>query len=401
MSQNFFASKWVEVDIGAIKSNYELLRQKVSSDVKILGVVKADAYGLGAIEVSRVLEEAGIDMLGVTTIEEGKELREGNIKIPILVFGGFFPHDIKDILFYDLTITIASYEALKWLDEELVGIKQKIKTHIKIETGMGRLGFWPKQALDVVRRIDKNPNLELEGVYSHLATAMWADKSYAYSQYNEFQKTIKELKHHGFPRLISHIANSAATIELPKMHLDMVRVGTVLYGQYPNLSVKKSVTLKDPWSFNARVASVKEIPSGHSVGYGQAYKANGRRKIAVIPVGYVDGLQLEPVAKPAGIKELIKILAKAILRFFGYKTLQPHVFLKNGRGLIAGKVGMQLTMVDVTHIHDVQVGTVVSIPARRTSIGSLIPRIYVENQKVVSKGIKKSAIEYAQSIAAK
>lgn len=401
MSQSFLASKWVEVNIDVIKENYQLLRQNMHSNIKILGVVKADAYGLGAIEIGRVLEKMGINMLGVTTIEEGRELRQGGIKIPILVFGSFFPENIKDIIEQDLTITIANEEVLKWLSYELAGVRKKIKVHLKIETGMGRLGFWPNQAVGAARRINEISALELEGVYSHLATAMWADKSYAYEQFSKFQKAIADLKQEGFFDLLCHIANSAAAIKMPDMHLDMVRIGTLLYGQYPSPYIKKYITIKEPWSLKARVLSINELAPGYSVGYGRAFKTKRRTKIAVIPVGYVDGLQLEPLAKPSGFIDLCKVLAKTILRFFGYKKVQPYVMFKDGRGYIAGKVGMQLTMVDVTHLKGVEVGSEVFIPARRTAVNAMLPRIYVENQKVVSIGVKRSVTLYQQSIAAK
>ena len=241
-------ARWVEVDLDIIKHNYEQVRKLLPSSVKMLGVVKADAYGHGAVEVSRVLEKSGVDMLGVTTVEEGKLLREAGITAPILVFGPFLKEDVEAFIDYGLTATIGNKEAVRWLQEGLSRRGGTVKVHLKVETGMGRTGVWPREVLQVISEILAVPGLGLEGIYSHLATAMWKNKQNAEEQYTIFMNVLDNLAKENIHIPLKHLANSGAVLDLPHMQLDMVRVGTLLYGQYPAPQMTKTVKLKDPWS---------------------------------------------------------------------------------------------------------------------------------------------------------
>lgn len=381
---------WIEVNLDALKNNYFVIRRKIGTTVKLLGVVKANAYGHGLVEVSQCLEKMGIDMLGVTSLEEGKELRQAGISVPIIVFSSFLPEEAVSFLQFDLTATIASREAIQWLQQVLEKETGKtIKVHLKVETGMGRFGFWPEEVVAVAEEIRAVPGLLLEGVYSHLATAMWKDKSFSLTQFKLFQQVCADLEKAGIKGLIRHIANSAAIVELPEMHLDMVRAGTVLYGQYSSLQMEKNLKLKDSWALKAKVIYIRDLPRGYTVGYGRTFKASKAIPVAVLPVGFMEGIQVEPILKPASFLDLLKGIAKLILRYFGYAPLRPPVFFPGGAGRIIGKVGMKVIMVDVSGVKDIQVGTVACIPARRTAVGSGIPRVYLEDGRVI--GISKSA----------
>ena len=369
--------RWVEVDLGALKHNYRAIREKIGPQVKLLGVVKADAYGLGAVEVSRVLEEAGLDMLAVTSAAEGQQLRETGIKIPILVFRPFLPEEVSVMARWNLTATVASREAILSLKEWLEKHGGTIITHLKVETGMGRYGFWPGEAVAAAQEIMATPGLLLEGVYTHLATAMWKNKDYSRKQFQVFQNTCANLEKAGIKGLIKHIANSAAIIELPEMYLDMVRTGTLLFGQYPVPQLKKIINLKDTWCFKAKVIYIRELPQGLSVGYGRTFKSRRSLPVAVLPVGYVDGVQLEPLLKPASFLDLLKGAAKLFLTYVGWERFQTPVQFPGGEGRIIGKVGMQLTMVDVSDVKDLAVGTTACVPVRRTAINSAIPKVYL------------------------
>jgi len=378
-------SRWVEVDLDAIASNYQQIRQIIGPQVKLLGVVKADAYGHGAVEVSRKLTGLGADMLGVTTPEEGRVLREAKITAPILVFGAFLPEEAVYYARYGLTATVASREAVGWLREAAAASACRINVHLKVETGMGRFGLWPEEVVAVAREISALPELCLEGVYSHLATAMWKDKSYARKQFAIFQKVCASLEEAGIQGLVKHLANSAAILELPEMHLDMVRAGTLLYGQAPVPRLAQKISLKDSWSLKAKVIYVKTLPAGHTAGYGRTFKARRTTTLAVLPVGFMDGIQVEPVLKPAGLLDLIKGMAKLLLRYCGYQKLGSPVQFPQGAGRIAGKVEMQLLMVDVSGLEGVTVGTVASIPARRTAVNAGIRRVYLENGQMLER----------------
>lgn len=382
MDNSPFGPRWVEVNLDAIRHNYRQIRQRLDRQVKILSVVKADAYGHGALEVARLLESAGTDMLGVTTVDEGKKLREGKVSVPILVFGPFLPEEMETIAEHGLTATVSALEALSWLKQAPLRSGRPIKLHLKVETGMGRSGLWPDQVVEAAEEIMSRPGLVLEGVYSHLATAMWPDKSYALHQFRVFQQAVNKLEKAGINGLIRHISNSAAIVALPEMQLDMVRVGTLLYGQYPHPRMAGVLDLQDPWTMKAKVLQVRELPAGHSVGYGRTYKTSRRTKIALLPVGFVDGLQVEPVLKPVNLWELVKGMIKLILQYLNYTGANQAFEFPQGKGSIIGKVGMQLTVVDVTGVPGVEVGTAARVPVRRTAVSPAIPRVYLEGDKV-------------------
>lgn len=383
--EQLVGSSWVEIDLGAVKNNYFEIRRKIGPAVKLLGVVKANAYGHGIVEVSRVLEKAGIDMLGVTSLAEGIELRQAGIAVPVLVFAPFLPEEAASFLQYDLTATLASWEAVRWLKQELEkGNGKTLKVHLKVETGMGRFGFWPEEVVAAAEAIRAIPGLLLEGIYSHLATAMWKDKSFSRTQFKRFQEACEALEKAGIKGLIKHIANSAAIVELPEMYLDMVRAGTLLYGQYSSLQMGKNLKLQDSWVLKAKIIYIREIPGGCTVGYGRTYKAPKPIPVAVLPIGFVDGIQVEPILQPASFLDLVKGVAKLILRYFGYTKLRSPVIFPGGMGRIIGKVGMQLIMVDVSGVKNLRVGTVACIPARRTAVGLSIPRVYVDAGEITA-----------------
>ncbi|MCR4440653.1 MAG: alanine racemase [Peptococcaceae bacterium] len=369
--------KWVEIDLEAISHNYFQLRRLVGKDVKILGVVKADAYGHGAVEVARTLEQLGIDMLGVTTVEEGRQLREGRINAPVLVFGPFLPEEAQAVADLELTATIASRRSLDWLDDAGSKSNRKISVHLKVETGMGRLGYWPDEIADAALAVLNSSGLVLEGIYSHLSTAMWKNKTNAKKQFGLFKKALEELERAGIKGITRHIANSAALLDLPEMHLDMVRTGTLLYGQYPSPWQEGMLDLKDPWVMKARVIHLRELPPGHGVGYGRAFVTSRKTTVALLPVGFADGLQVEPVFKPASFLELLKGIAKLVLQYLNHPRMRPAVVFPGGQGRVIGKVGMQMTMVDVTGIPGLEIGTTAQVPARRTAVSPAVPRRYI------------------------
>lgn len=375
-------SSWVEIDLGAIQDNLSRVRAKLGPDTKILGVVKADAYGHGALEISRFLVSRGIAMLGVTSVQEARHLREGGIEAPILIFGPFLPEEIQTIIDYNLIATVADYNSIDLLESALSGQRREIRVHLKIETGMGRLGFWPTEALKAAGRIRATTGLVLDGVYSHLSTAMYPGDSYALKQISCFKSVLAELKAAGITGFTAHLANSAAVLNYPEAHLDMVRVGTLLYGQAP-AGLDSKIELRDPWSLKTRVVYLKELPAGHSVGYGRTYTTRRKTKMALLPLGFVDGIAMEPTLRPSGLLDLLKGLAKLLLLYLGHSRMRIPVIFPDGKGYVMGKPGMQLTMVDVTGLRSIEVGTTACIKARRTAVNPLITKVYLENGRIV------------------
>ncbi|PKM87032.1 MAG: alanine racemase [Firmicutes bacterium HGW-Firmicutes-12] len=393
MQQICPSTKWVEIHLDAIEHNYLQVRQRLDDKTRLLGVVKADAYGHGALEVARVLEKMGVDMLGVTTVEEGCQLRENQISIPILVFAPFLPDEVEKIISYDLTVTVAAKEQIEWLKQALLSNSPDInspdiKVHLKVETGMGRTGFMPAEITEAAREVLAVPGLILEGVYSHFATAMWKNKRYAKLQLKLFQETLQKLEQAGINELVKHISNSAAILDLPEAQLDMVRTGTLLYGQVPSPRHEGMLELMDPWLFKARIIHLRELPAGYGVGYGRTYKTTRKTMVAILPIGFMDGFQMEPVLKPAGFWELLKGGIKQFLYYINHPLVTPSVLLPGGGARIIGKVGMQLTMINVTGIKGAEIGTEVRIPVRRTAVSLAVPRLYLQDSKLM--GIRRS-----------
>jgi len=378
------ASRWIEIEKSALIHNYHEVKKFVGEKVKILAVVKGNAYGLGMIPCARLFQEQGADMLGVTTFEEGIALREAGITAPILVFGPVLQDQLGLAARYDLTVSITSFQAIERVIKgmenlalEARGAIEPIKVHLKIETGMGRFGIWPGEAVTAAKAIEFHPGLKLEGVYTHFATAQKSKGAYFNKQWALFQEALQELSAAGFDQLIRHCANSAAVINYPPCHLDMVRCGTLLYGQNPQVDQGKKLDLQDPWRFYARVLEVRELPKGHGIGYGAAYQTKKAARIAVLPAGFVDGVNMEPTLIPASIIDAIKGTAKIWLRYFNLGSQNLTVRFAEGTAPVVGKVGMQLMMVDVTHLPQIEIGSAAQVPIRRTAAVQDIPRYYV------------------------
>jgi alanine racemase len=320
-----------EVDLGALAYNYRQLRQLVPLSVKFLAVVKADAYGHGAIPVSKKLEELNTDFLGVATVQEGVELRNGGIKKPILVLSGIYHEEVEEVLDYQLTPIVYRLEIAEALSAAANTRGKNIPVHIKVDTGMGRIGVLFEEAPAFVNRVRRLENLEIEGIASHLSTADEGNSSFAAEQLKRFFRTIEEIKKLGIDPPFCHIANSAALVNLPAAHFTMVRPGIMLYGSYPSPSLKDKVSLRQVMSWKSRIADLKKVPAGWPISYGRAFVTQRPSLIAAIPVGYADGYN--------------RLLSN-----------RGEVMIKGRRTPVVGRVCMDWTMVDVTDIPGAEVG---------------------------------------------
>ncbi len=319
------------IDLEALRWNFRQVRKKVGRPVKVLSVVKANAYGHGAVQVARVLEDEGSYGFGVATLEEGIELRKGGLQSPVLILAGIYPEQIEELLEYHLTPTICEVEALRLLE----GLARKrgvsLPFHLKVDTGMGRLGFLPSEIDSWIPELAEIKALKLEGVFSNFSQAERADGNYTQGQVETFKNVVKGLKAQGHhPRLI-HLANSAAVIALPSSYFTMVRPGLVLYGIYPSRDMARRLSLKPILTWKTRILQLKRVPKGAGISYGRTFVTKRESLIAILPVGYADGCH--------------RLLSN-----------RGTVLVRGKRAPIVGRICMDLTMIDVTAIRGVKQG---------------------------------------------
>ncbi|MGY0373287.1 alanine racemase [Clostridium sp. JNZ J1-5] len=373
---------WAEINLDNLAFNMRQIRSKAKSK-DIIAVVKADAYGHGALDIAPVLLENGATSLAVAVVSEGVELRRGGIECPIMVLGFTPPSLMDDLVKYDIQQTVFSYSYAKELSAIAEKNHKKARIHIAVDTGMGRIGFMPnKESVEEVLKISKLPNIEVQGIFSHFSTADEKDKEYTDYQLSKFNEFYDELSKVGVKIKIRHIANSAAIIELPKTHFEAVRPGIILYGYYPSEEVDKSnIQLKPVMELKTNIAHIKKIPSGYYISYGRKFKSTRETVVATLPVGYADGYT-----------RLLFNKAKVII---------------NGQfAPVVGRICMDQCMVDVTNIKgEIKVGDEVILIGEKGGIsinadhiaemlGTInyevvcmiskrVPRVYIKDGEVV------------------
>lgn len=277
----------VSIDLGALEENYRALVGLVQATVAFLCVIKADAYGHGAVQVGRRLESLGAAYFGVATLGEGKELREEGIRAPILVLGGVMPWEqFEALIDYDLTSVVGTFDML----ERVAAFRGKrpLKVHLKIDTGMGRLGFGADDLDDLARRLKALRGVEIEGLMSHFPASERRDGR-GLRQVARFTEVLSLLKENGIEPKFAHIANSAAICNYPEAHFTMVRPGIMLYGSYPGKALQERLTLKPVMKWTSYVSFVRSFPSGIALSYGGTYVTEREMRVAYVPVGYADG----------------------------------------------------------------------------------------------------------------
>ena len=361
------------IDHRALRWNFQQIRALVGPSVKILSMVKADAYGHGAIAVAKTLVGAGSDAFGVATIEEGIELRREGIKLPILVVAGIYLEQLEAFLKFRLTPVIHEVATLQALDKRLRQRATTLPFEVEVDTGMGRIGF-PSAEIDDWLPVLKNCKaVRLQGVFSHFADAERPNERYTRQQLTTFQQILNRLANAKVIHRTSHMAKSAALMTEPNSRFSMVRPGLILYGIYPAPALKKQIELKPALSWQTRIIQLKRIDAGASVGYGRTFVAKRSSLIATLPVGYADGYR----------------------RLFSNRA---QVLVRGERAPVCGRVSMDLTTIDVTDIKKVRRGDEVVLLGRQggaeigadeiagwantisyeifTSIGARVPRIH-------------------------
>ncbi len=337
---------WVEIDLAAIAYNVQQLKHLLSPQTTLMAVVKADAYGHGAVSVAQIACQAGAGGLAVATTPEGIELREAGISQPILVLGAAHTADeVKAIAHWQLQPTLCTPQQALLFSQTLSQLERTLAVHLNFDTGMSRLGTPWQQAVEFVQLVQRLPRLKIAGIYSHFATADSPDQTIMRQQHQRFQQAIAQLETTGCwseknstsnSRPCLHIANSAATLTDSALHYDLVRVGLSIYGLYPAPHLRSKIHLKPAMQVKAKVTQIKTIEAGMGVSYGYQYLAEKQTRIAVVGIGYADGV-------PRNLSNQMKVLVRG--------QIVPQI----------GAVTMDQLMLDVSHLPDLQVGEVVTL----------------------------------------
>ncbi|AET70920.1 alanine racemase [Desulfosporosinus orientis DSM 765] len=385
------AGTWIEVDLDAVAGNYREIVRHLRPQARCMAVVKADAYGLGAVQVALALERTGCEAFAVTKVEEGLILREHGIKGAILVLGPSTAEEWPKAMEAQLHLTLSELSAITEINEVCLDLEQEVSVHIKLETGMGRTGFRFSELEALAHNLAAARQLKVMGVYTHFARAAQKDKSYTSEQYELFKSYTAKLEELGIHPLWKHVCNSAAFLDYPEWHHDFVRIGTLLIGHYPGPGFSGKLTLADPWIAKSKIVHLRKVPKGTYVGYQSIYCTKEETQLAVIPVGYADGLGIAPHFVPQGWVDFLKIIIKNFAALFGIFLSQERVELRGRTVRVAGKIGMQLTVIDVG-LQECTLGDEVKIPLRRTLANPRIHRKYKQDGRIFAERIMEEGV---------
>lgn len=335
---------WINIHHQALVNNIQALKSFLHPKTQLMAVIKADAYGHGAVKVAQTILQSGVDSLAIATLSEGVELREAGIVAPMMILGAINSiEQIKDIVRYNLEPTLCTPHQASIFGETLAQLNATLPVHLKLDTGMSRLGTHWHNAVDFVNYIQQFPQLHISSIYSHLATADDVDTTVMKLQHSRFEEAISAFKATGIeiPRL--HLANSAGTLCDRTLHYDMVRVGLALYGIYPAPHLQHKVKLQPALEVKARITQIKTLPPDSGVSYGHTFKCDRATKIAVVGIGYADG-----------IPRLLSNKMKVIIR-----------------GKFADQIGnitMDQLMLNITYFPDLEVGEIVTLLGKEGSL---------------------------------
>lgn len=363
-------TSWVEVSLGALQTNFEAVRKHAATAV--CAVVKANAYGCGLVECATVFHRAGARMVAVTRVEEARELRDAGVAADILLLAPPPTEALVPAIEMNCALPLVDGSDVERYVPAAKAAARRARIHLKVDTGMGRLGVRPEHAPAIASRIATSDQLSLEGVWTHFADAAGPSGR---AQLDRFLSVRAALGRYA-PRAIVHAANSAATLALPAARLDMVRVGTLLYGQNP-AGTDAPFPLKDPFAWHATVVAVRELPTGATVGYGSEWKARVPTRVATLAVGYADGFGLEPAARSESITEAARLGGRVAAVALGRKQSPRFVWFGDRRAPVVGRIAMQEVTVQVDGIPGVAVGSIARLPARRLLVASGIERVFL------------------------
>jgi len=371
---------YAKVNLDNIQKNIEAIRNKLPNSTDITGIVKADAYGHGATKITEFLCELGINRFGVATMQEALDLRNDGVNAPILILGETFKEDFPLAVENNIDCTVSDYETAKYFAEKAIEMGKEATVHIKIDTGMGRIGFQPnEQSLEDIKKIFALNGISVAGIFTHFACADHPDKTSAENQRNKYLEFTDKLIVEGY-KFRRHMYNSAAVMELDGYCGDSVRCGIMMYGLYPSAEMSRDFALLPAMELKSSISFVKNVSAGFTVSYGSAFVTDRDMKIATVPVGYADG-------------------------YPRYLSNKGEVIVNGVRCRIIGKICMDQFMIDATALPDIKVGdevTLMGVDGNETItvedlsdpnyrfnyefcclINKRVPRIYVRNGKIV------------------
>jgi Alr-MurF fusion protein len=354
---------WVEIDLDAIAGNTRRVKEIVGPGVELMAVLKADAYGHGAVKVARTALNNGAGMLGVASLSEAVVLREAGNTAPVLILGYTPAWQAREAILRDVRVTVYDLDIARALDRAAADLGATVRVHVKVDTGMGRLGLLPDEVgafFDAIRGLE---HVQVEGIFTHFSVADSEDKAYTRDQLSKFEQVLAALAQDHPPPQYVHAANSAGTLSIPEARFNLVRVGIALYGLDPSPDEPLPGGFQPALAWKSTVAQAKTLPPGSSIGYGRAYVTTGEERIAIIPVGYADGFRRAP-------------------QHWG------EVLVKGQRAPIVGRISMDQAAVNVTHIPDVRIGDEVVLIGRqgdeRITAEDVATRLGTINYEVVS-----------------
>lgn len=384
---NMVKRTWAEISLNAIEHNYNVIRNKVADDTKVCCVIKADGYGHGAVELSQIYEKLGADFFAVSNIDEGIEIRKSGSKLPIVILGYTPVSEAKNFAAYNISQAVFSLEYAKELSEKCVEEDCICKMHIKVDSGMSRIGFmcqeFPRDEYSIEEICEACclPNLEVEGLFTHFCVSDEdaEGREFTNKQYENFIHVRDSLKKRGVDISVVHCSNSGAIEDYPETCCDMVRAGIILYGLAPSSKLADRLDLVPAMTLKTVVAFVKEVQKGATISYGRTFTADRKMKIATVPIGYADG-------------------------FIRQNAKDGYMMVNGKKAKIVGRICMDQTMLDVTDIEDVKTGDEVVVfgtgengeptadsLAENTGtinyetvclVGKRVPRIYIKDGKI-------------------
>ncbi len=373
---------WAEIDLDAVGENVRAIKKHLNGNTMLMGVVKANAYGHGVCQVAEELLKSGVDALAVAFADEAVELRRAGFDVPVLVLGNSTDSDIETIVEFDITPAVSSVEFAKKLSETAQAHGKAVKIHIKVDTGMSRIGFLAdrEETVDEILEVSDLDGIVVEGMFTHFATADEDDDSYTREQFARFMRLSEKLESRGLFVAVKHVCNSAGLVKFPEMHLDMVRAGIILYGLYPSADFDQSlIDLKLAMSFKSRISHIKKLDKGVSLSYGLTHTLKENSRIGTVSVGYADGFQ----------------------RCLSGKT---QVFVGGCVAKQVGRICMDQCMIDISAVNNINVGDEVTLFGNASEqvhteaiaqllgtigyelvcgVGRRVPRIYIKDGKVL------------------
>ena len=325
---------WLEINLDNLEYNFNKIKKIVDEETIVMPVIKANGYGHGSVQLAKLYESVGAERLAVSLLQEAIELRQNGIEMDILVLNYTPVETLEPLVDLDLTQSIYNYESAGALSKIAVENNKKVKVHIKIDSGMSRLGFLTSDEVSIseIEKIYKLANLEVEGIYTHLARADELEKGPTMDQVNKFNDLVKRLEEKGIKIPLKHVSNSAAIIDLPEFNYNLVRPGIMLYGYYPSRQVdKRKIDLKPAMTLKAEISNIKVLDKDTGISYGHTYTTSKKTKIATIPIGYGDGYS---------------------------RMLSDHAFvgLNDKRLPVVGRICMDQMMVDISDLDNVNIG---------------------------------------------